>query len=175
MVVRNRCCLSGVDPSAAVFYVLSDREEAQHRALWPAFVAAKAAGKRAQFHRARLVVDGEPSTPSPSDLKASTRRLKHKASSNVNKRTEMTDAPKTTQETAAGMGEKVKDTVTDAATATKEAGETAASNVKEGATKAGDATATTAGDAATATKSTMQKAVDAVKSAVGLGHKDTPK
>ncbi|KAG1680376.1 hypothetical protein FOA52_015467 [Chlamydomonas sp. UWO 241] len=36
-----------------------DREEAQHRALWPAFLAAKAAGKRAQFHRARLVVDGE--------------------------------------------------------------------------------------------------------------------
>ncbi|KAG1676824.1 hypothetical protein FOA52_010333 [Chlamydomonas sp. UWO 241] len=38
---------------------LSDREEAQHRALWPAFLAAKAAGKWAQFHRARLVVDGE--------------------------------------------------------------------------------------------------------------------
>ncbi|KAG1674400.1 hypothetical protein FOA52_012927 [Chlamydomonas sp. UWO 241] len=59
VVVRNRCCLSGVDPSAAVFDVLSDREEAQHQALWPAFVAAKAAGKRAQFHRACLVVDGE--------------------------------------------------------------------------------------------------------------------
>jgi hypothetical protein len=48
-----------VDPSASVFDVLSDREEAQHRALWPAFLAAKVAGKRAQFHRARLVVDGE--------------------------------------------------------------------------------------------------------------------
>ncbi|KAG1680934.1 hypothetical protein FOA52_009893 [Chlamydomonas sp. UWO 241] len=59
VVVRNHCCLSGVDLSAAVFDVLSDREEAQHQALWPAFVAAKAAGKRAQFHRARLVVDGE--------------------------------------------------------------------------------------------------------------------
>ncbi|KAG1666412.1 hypothetical protein FOA52_006521 [Chlamydomonas sp. UWO 241] len=59
VVMRNRCCLSGVDQSAAVFDVLSDREEAQHQALWPAFVAAKAAGKRAQFHRARLVVDGE--------------------------------------------------------------------------------------------------------------------
>ncbi|KAG1675171.1 hypothetical protein FOA52_003394 [Chlamydomonas sp. UWO 241] len=43
----------------AVFDVLSDREEARRRALWPAFLAAKAAGKRAQFHRARLVVDGE--------------------------------------------------------------------------------------------------------------------
>ncbi|KAG1681609.1 hypothetical protein FOA52_014117 [Chlamydomonas sp. UWO 241] len=38
---------------------ISDREEAQHQALWPAFLAAKVAGKRAQFHRARLVVDGE--------------------------------------------------------------------------------------------------------------------
>ncbi|KAG1665881.1 hypothetical protein FOA52_005370 [Chlamydomonas sp. UWO 241] len=42
-----------------IFDVLSDREEARHQTLWPAFVAAKAAGKRAQFHRARLVVDGE--------------------------------------------------------------------------------------------------------------------
>ncbi|KAG1668385.1 hypothetical protein FOA52_004895 [Chlamydomonas sp. UWO 241] len=48
-----------VDPSAAVFDVLSDREVARHQALWPAFVAAKAAGKRALFHRARLVFDGE--------------------------------------------------------------------------------------------------------------------
>ncbi|KAG1656195.1 hypothetical protein FOA52_011996 [Chlamydomonas sp. UWO 241] len=45
--------------STAVFDILSDREEAQHQALWPAFLAAKVAGKRAQFHRARLVVDGE--------------------------------------------------------------------------------------------------------------------
>ncbi|KAG1673549.1 hypothetical protein FOA52_003849 [Chlamydomonas sp. UWO 241] len=58
-VVRSRRNLRDVDPSAAVFDVVSDREEAQHRALWPAFLAAKAAGKRAQFHRARLVVDGE--------------------------------------------------------------------------------------------------------------------
>jgi hypothetical protein len=58
-IVRGRCKLRDVDPSTAVFDVLSDREEAQHRALWPAFLAAKVAGKRAQFHRARLVVDGE--------------------------------------------------------------------------------------------------------------------
>ncbi|KAG1670371.1 hypothetical protein FOA52_000131 [Chlamydomonas sp. UWO 241] len=57
-VVRNRCCLCGLGPSVAVFDVLSDREEARHQALWPAFLAAKAAGKRVQFHRARLVVDG---------------------------------------------------------------------------------------------------------------------
>ncbi|KAG1656122.1 hypothetical protein FOA52_007821 [Chlamydomonas sp. UWO 241] len=52
----NRQYWSG--PAAAVFDVLSDREEARRRVLWPAFVAAKTAGKRAQFHRARLVVDG---------------------------------------------------------------------------------------------------------------------
>ncbi|KAG1680948.1 hypothetical protein FOA52_009907 [Chlamydomonas sp. UWO 241] len=59
-VVRWRHALRRcVDPSAAVFNVLSDREEARRQALWPAFFAAKAAGKRAQFHHARLVVDGE--------------------------------------------------------------------------------------------------------------------
>ncbi|KAG1662006.1 hypothetical protein FOA52_012177 [Chlamydomonas sp. UWO 241] len=58
VVVRNRCCLCGLGPSVAVFDVLSDPEEARHQALWPAFLAAKAAGKRVQFHRARLVVDG---------------------------------------------------------------------------------------------------------------------
>ncbi|KAG1654241.1 hypothetical protein FOA52_004556 [Chlamydomonas sp. UWO 241] len=47
-VVRNRCCLCGLGPSVAVFDVLSDREEARHQALWPAFLAAKAAGKRVQ-------------------------------------------------------------------------------------------------------------------------------
>ncbi|KAG1655333.1 hypothetical protein FOA52_011226 [Chlamydomonas sp. UWO 241] len=58
-VVRWRHKLRRCVDSTAVFDVLSDREEAQHQALWPAFLAAKVAGKRAQFHRARLVVDGE--------------------------------------------------------------------------------------------------------------------
>ncbi|KAG1651837.1 hypothetical protein FOA52_009840 [Chlamydomonas sp. UWO 241] len=58
-VVRWRHELRRCVASTAVFDVLSDREEAQHQALWPAFLAAKVAGKRAQFHRARLVVDGE--------------------------------------------------------------------------------------------------------------------
>ncbi|KAG1667991.1 hypothetical protein FOA52_000635 [Chlamydomonas sp. UWO 241] len=57
-VVRWRHELRRCVDSTAVFDVLSDREEAQHQALWPAFLAAKVAGKRAQFHRARLV-DGE--------------------------------------------------------------------------------------------------------------------
>jgi hypothetical protein len=52
---RHRLRQSGI----GVFDVLSDTEEAQHRALWPAFLAAKVAGKRAQFHRARLMIDGE--------------------------------------------------------------------------------------------------------------------
>ncbi|KAG1675579.1 hypothetical protein FOA52_014167 [Chlamydomonas sp. UWO 241] len=58
-VVRWRHELRRCVDSTAVFDILSDREEAQHQALWPAFLAAKVAGKRAQFHRARLVVDGE--------------------------------------------------------------------------------------------------------------------
>ncbi|KAG1667428.1 hypothetical protein FOA52_004845 [Chlamydomonas sp. UWO 241] len=58
-VVRWRHELRRCVDSTAVFDVLSDCEEAQHQALWPAFLAAKVAGKRAQFHRARLVVDGE--------------------------------------------------------------------------------------------------------------------
>ncbi|KAG1661179.1 hypothetical protein FOA52_005984 [Chlamydomonas sp. UWO 241] len=58
-VVRWRHELRRCVDSTAVFDVLSDREEAQHQAMWPAFLAAKVAGKRAQFHRARLVVDGE--------------------------------------------------------------------------------------------------------------------
>ncbi|KAG1658875.1 hypothetical protein FOA52_000663 [Chlamydomonas sp. UWO 241] len=58
-VVRWRHELRRCVDSTAVFDVLSDREEAQHQALWPAFLAAKVAGKQAQFHRARLVVDGE--------------------------------------------------------------------------------------------------------------------
>ncbi|KAG1681358.1 hypothetical protein FOA52_007406 [Chlamydomonas sp. UWO 241] len=58
-VVRWRHELRRCVDSTAVFDVLSDREEAQHQALWPAFLATKVAGKRAQFHRARLVVDGE--------------------------------------------------------------------------------------------------------------------
>ncbi|KAG1681296.1 hypothetical protein FOA52_007342 [Chlamydomonas sp. UWO 241] len=53
----SACVGGGALPG--VFDVLSDREEAQHQALWPAFLAAKVARKRAQFHRARLVVDGE--------------------------------------------------------------------------------------------------------------------
>ncbi|KAG1664277.1 hypothetical protein FOA52_009780 [Chlamydomonas sp. UWO 241] len=63
-VVRSRRNLRDVDPSAAVFDVLSDREEAQHRALWPAFLAAKAAGKRAQLHRAAPAAEAaQPARP----------------------------------------------------------------------------------------------------------------
>ncbi|KAG1656924.1 hypothetical protein FOA52_015317 [Chlamydomonas sp. UWO 241] len=61
-VVRYRCslrCCGNISTKNNIFDVLTDTEEAQRRALWPAFVAAKAAGKRAQFHRARLMIDGE--------------------------------------------------------------------------------------------------------------------
>ncbi|KAG1666980.1 hypothetical protein FOA52_004263 [Chlamydomonas sp. UWO 241] len=45
-VVRWRHELRRCVDSTAVFDVLSDREKAQHQALWPAFLAAKVAGKR---------------------------------------------------------------------------------------------------------------------------------
>ncbi|KAG1674406.1 hypothetical protein FOA52_012933 [Chlamydomonas sp. UWO 241] len=48
-VVRWRHELRRCVDSTAVFDVLSDREEAQHQALWPAFLAAKVAGKRRSF------------------------------------------------------------------------------------------------------------------------------
>jgi hypothetical protein len=51
-VVRGRHALRLNGLTSGVYDVLSDSEEAQHRALWPAFRAAKAAGKRPQFHRA---------------------------------------------------------------------------------------------------------------------------
>ncbi|KAG1662088.1 hypothetical protein FOA52_006895 [Chlamydomonas sp. UWO 241] len=59
LCIRGTQGMRDMFTNLAVFDVLSDREEAQHQALWPAFLAAKVAGKRAQFHRARLVVDGE--------------------------------------------------------------------------------------------------------------------
>ncbi|KAG1665337.1 hypothetical protein FOA52_011751 [Chlamydomonas sp. UWO 241] len=61
-VVRYRCslrCCANISTKTNIFDVLTDTEEAQRRALWPDFVAAKAAGKWAQFHRARLMIDGE--------------------------------------------------------------------------------------------------------------------
>ncbi|KAG1661346.1 hypothetical protein FOA52_005908 [Chlamydomonas sp. UWO 241] len=59
-VARDRCSLRSFG-STTIFVVLTDTEEAQLRALRPAFVAVKAAGKQTQFHRARLMImiDGE--------------------------------------------------------------------------------------------------------------------
>ncbi|KAG1672788.1 hypothetical protein FOA52_002776 [Chlamydomonas sp. UWO 241] len=76
-VVRYRHMLRSHGGMSNIFDVLSDTEEAQHRALWPAFFAAKAVGKRAQFHRARLMIDGErlkdpPSTSESVSLEAVT-------------------------------------------------------------------------------------------------------
>ncbi|KAG1659758.1 hypothetical protein FOA52_004413 [Chlamydomonas sp. UWO 241] len=55
-VVRSRCGQKG--SGSSIFEALSDRERAQHKALWPAYEAARAAGQKAQFRRARLFVDG---------------------------------------------------------------------------------------------------------------------
>jgi hypothetical protein len=57
--VRHRRGFRGAGLTSDIFDVLSDNEEAQHRALWPAFLAAKAAGKKPQFQRARLMINGE--------------------------------------------------------------------------------------------------------------------
>jgi hypothetical protein len=56
LLVQNRCCLKG--KGLTVFDVLNPVETRIHRQLWPVFKAAVAAGKRAQFSRAKLVVDG---------------------------------------------------------------------------------------------------------------------
>ncbi|KAG1657470.1 hypothetical protein FOA52_003007 [Chlamydomonas sp. UWO 241] len=53
-VVRSRCGLKG--SGSSIFEALSDCERAQHKALWPAYEAARAAGQKAQFRRARLFV-----------------------------------------------------------------------------------------------------------------------
>ncbi|KAG1653344.1 hypothetical protein FOA52_008467 [Chlamydomonas sp. UWO 241] len=60
--VRSRCGLKG--SGSSIFEALSDRERAQHKALWPAYEAARASGQKAQFRRARLFVDGLP-VPAP--------------------------------------------------------------------------------------------------------------
>ncbi|KAG1655010.1 hypothetical protein FOA52_008830 [Chlamydomonas sp. UWO 241] len=61
-VVRSRCGLKG--SGSSIFEALSDRERAQHKALWPAYEAARAAGQKAQFRRDRLFVNGLP-VPAP--------------------------------------------------------------------------------------------------------------
>jgi len=55
-LVQHRCAFKGT--GTTIFEALTPEEERQHAALWPAFVAARTAGKRAQFKRAALIVDG---------------------------------------------------------------------------------------------------------------------
>lgn len=55
-IVRQRCCLKGTGIS--IMEVLSPEEATQHAALWPQYEKAIAAGKRAQFCRSRLKIDG---------------------------------------------------------------------------------------------------------------------
>ena len=56
-VVRRRCCLKGT--GFTIFDVFSAREEQQHSTLMPRFYEAVAEGKRAQFSRHRLKIDGQ--------------------------------------------------------------------------------------------------------------------
>jgi hypothetical protein len=55
-VVQHRHLLKG--SGFTLFDVLSPEEHRQHARLWPRFVEARSRGLPAQFHRARLVVDG---------------------------------------------------------------------------------------------------------------------
>lgn len=56
-LIERRCALRGT--ATSIFEVLSPEEQGQHALLWPLFQAAKAAGKRAQFRRAALFVEGK--------------------------------------------------------------------------------------------------------------------
>ena len=56
-LVRLRCKLRG--SGISVFDVLSPGERRLHQQLWPLFLAARSAGSKAQFQRARLMVDGK--------------------------------------------------------------------------------------------------------------------
>ena len=57
LIVSKRCALKGKQKH--IMDLLSPEEHAEHARLWPQFQQARLAGKQAQFHRARLVVDGE--------------------------------------------------------------------------------------------------------------------
>ena len=57
-LVTARCALKGT--ASFLFEVLTPEEQRQHDALWPLFLAARGAGKRAQFRRAVLLVGGKP-------------------------------------------------------------------------------------------------------------------
>jgi hypothetical protein len=55
-LVRARHALRG--SGVALLEVLSPEEEGAHALLWPVYVAARDQGKRAQFRRAQLFIDG---------------------------------------------------------------------------------------------------------------------
>ncbi len=55
-LVSARHALKG--SGVAVFDVLSPEERSLHRRLWPSYLAAVAEGRRAQFSRCCLKVDG---------------------------------------------------------------------------------------------------------------------
>ena len=63
-LVRYRCRLK--NSGIIVFDVLSPAERKLHHKLWPLFLEARARGQKAQFQRARLMVDGVRVVPPPS-------------------------------------------------------------------------------------------------------------
>jgi hypothetical protein len=57
LLVQRRCALRATD--TLLMEVLTPVEREYRRRLWPAFEAAQEAGRRAQFVRSRLYVDGK--------------------------------------------------------------------------------------------------------------------
>ena len=57
-LINARHRLKRLIPGCHIFEVLSAEERQAHQVLWPIFQAARAEGKKAQFRRARLLVDG---------------------------------------------------------------------------------------------------------------------
>eukprot|EP00955_Chlamydomonas_euryale_P012418 133749-Chlamydomonas_euryale.AAC.1 len=57
-LVSARHCLKRLIPGCHIFDVLSAEEKLARRQLWPLFLSAQDEGKKVQFRRARLFVDG---------------------------------------------------------------------------------------------------------------------
>ena len=68
-LVRFRCRLK--NSGITVFDVLSPVERKLHQQLWPLFLEARARGQKAQFQRARLMVDGVRVQPPPGGRRGS--------------------------------------------------------------------------------------------------------
>jgi hypothetical protein len=56
-LVSHRCLLKGT--GYTLMDVLTEVEQAEHDRLWPSFITERERGRRAQFCRARLYIEGQ--------------------------------------------------------------------------------------------------------------------